>query len=133
MQPHEILFTLAVFVFLVDVYLRQKEKVEMANTIESLRTAVEKLSTVRASATALVIGLIDELKNLRAELEGKGVDTTAIDNLTARITAETEALAAAVAMGTAAENEVPSTDEQADSQISGSPNPEGDVPVAPTE
>lgn len=99
---------LLAFVLLVDItvtVLLQMEISHMANTVETLRTAVEKLTTVRESATALISGLVDEVKQLRTELAGQGVDTTAIDNLVARVEAETAALASAVAFGTAAEGE----------------------------
>lgn len=66
------------------------------NSIEALTAAVERDTTIKAGAVTFIQGLLTELSEVKAELAGKGVDVSILDNLTAKLDAGTDALASAL-------------------------------------
>ena len=77
---------------------------EIMSQIDALVAAVTAEEQVIDSAIKLIDGIVDELKQLRADERANwATDTQAVNDLVARINAKREALAAAVATGTVAD------------------------------
>ena len=72
----------------------------MALNVEALAAEVTRVQTVHDSAIKFIAKLTDELKVVTEELKAKNaeeIDTSALDELVAKLDASTDALAAAIA------------------------------------
>jgi hypothetical protein len=85
--------------------IHNEEESEMA-AIQDVVKSVGEQRTVVEGVTALLDGLYQQLKDVRAELEQTGGNTAALDEVIAGIQANTNKLAAAVARDTDANDEV---------------------------
>lgn len=75
-------------------------------TLDDVKAKVDAQDTVIDSATALLDGITQQLKDLQAQLSASGQDTAKIDEIIAGLDNNTGALAAAVARNTSAEDEI---------------------------
>jgi len=73
---------------------------QMSLNVEALAAEVTRVQTVHESAIKFIANLTDELKAVTEELKAKNdekLDTSALDDLVAKLDASTDALAAAIA------------------------------------
>lgn len=78
----------------------EKRMNQMALNVEALAAEVTRVQTVHESAIKFIAKLTDELKVVTEDLKAKNaevIDTSALDELVAKLDASTDALAAAIA------------------------------------
>lgn len=76
------------------------------HALELLTLAVEKNTTVTESAVTFIAGLKEQLEAATAAVADQGADVTALNELAAALNAESDKLAAAIAVNTVAADEV---------------------------
>lgn len=73
---------------------------KIVTDIATLKDLVAKQTTVIQSATTLLNGLHQQLKDVSAKLAASGADTTALDEVASAIATNTQGLAESVAANT---------------------------------
>ena len=82
------------------VLILEERMKQMSLNVEALAAEVTRVQTVHESAIKFIANLTDELKAVTDELKAKNeekIDTSALDDLVAKLDASTDALAAAIA------------------------------------
>jgi flagellin-like hook-associated protein FlgL len=82
-----------------------EEETEMAS-ITDVRNSVDAQTTVIAGVATLLDGLHTQLADVKAQLASAGADTSGLDAVMTSIQGNTDALSAAVARNTDAQDEI---------------------------
>lgn len=106
------------------VLILEERMNEMSLNVEALAAEVTRVQTVHESAIKFIAKLTDELKAVTEELKVKNeekIDTSALDDLVAKLDASTDALAAAISTSHDNPVEAPAVEEVVEPVVEESP------------
>ena len=114
------------------VLILEERMKQMSLNVEALAAEVTRVQTVHESAIKFIANLTDELKTVTEELKAKNdavIDTSALDELVAKLDASTDALAAAIATSHDNPVEAPVVEEEAPAVVEPEVVMEEEAPV----